>query len=415
VSDLPDGWVWVKTAELFTFVTSGSRGWAKYYSDDGALFIRIGNLQRNSIAPDLSDIRHVAPPSGSEGSRTQVRENDILISITADIGRVAVMSDVREMCYINQHIALARPIAEIDARYLAWHLSSATVQHHWMNRQRGATKLGLGLDDIKSVDVPLPPKAVQKGIVAVIEEQFSRLDAGTSALERVEKNIERLRSSILKAATNGTLADCNPAHWTTGRLADIATIASGQTPRGLELLDHGPVPFYKVGDMNFSAGKYMAQSRGYLDQATAKQFGLHIRPAGTVIFPKRGGAIATNKKRILQAPAAYDLNTMGLIPGLEISSEFLYLWISAINLSQLADGSNVPQINNGDLVDLQISIPSRIEQDQVVAAASEALSRVDMLSQAVDLAKARSRYLRASVLTTAMSGNLALRNEEIAV
>ena len=54
----------------------------------------------------------------------------------------------------------------------------------------------------------------------------------------------------------------------------------------------------------------MAASRGYMDLPTARQFGLHIRPAGTVIFPKRGGAIATNKKRILREPAAYDLNTM---------------------------------------------------------------------------------------------------------
>lgn len=42
--ELPNEWKWIRAGELYIFVTSGSRGWARYYSDTGALFIRITNL-----------------------------------------------------------------------------------------------------------------------------------------------------------------------------------------------------------------------------------------------------------------------------------------------------------------------------------------------------------------------------------
>ncbi len=55
------------------YVTSGSRGWAKYYSEVGPLFIRIANVRRGQLALALDDIQRVAPPAGAEGLRTRVR------------------------------------------------------------------------------------------------------------------------------------------------------------------------------------------------------------------------------------------------------------------------------------------------------------------------------------------------------
>ncbi|KFM18350.1 Type-1 restriction enzyme StySJI specificity protein [Marine Group I thaumarchaeote SCGC AAA799-P11] len=81
---IPSEWTFVLSNDLFTFVTSGSRGWAKYYSDDGSLFLRVTNLNHNSISLDLKKIKRVKLSSKTEGIRTLVRENDIIVSITAD-------------------------------------------------------------------------------------------------------------------------------------------------------------------------------------------------------------------------------------------------------------------------------------------------------------------------------------------
>jgi type I restriction enzyme S subunit len=74
-------WKALQVRRLVSFVTSGSRGWAAYYSEDGALFLQSGNLGR-SMSLNLGSVQHVRPPPGAEGERTQVRVNDVLVCIT---------------------------------------------------------------------------------------------------------------------------------------------------------------------------------------------------------------------------------------------------------------------------------------------------------------------------------------------
>ena len=71
-------------------VTSGSRGWADYYSDVGPLFLRIGNISVSSVDLKLTDVQRVQPPEGAEGYRTRVETGDVLVSITALLGAVGV-------------------------------------------------------------------------------------------------------------------------------------------------------------------------------------------------------------------------------------------------------------------------------------------------------------------------------------
>jgi type I restriction enzyme S subunit len=193
---------------LFTFVTSGSRGWAKHYTAEGPLFLRVGNLDHAGIALDLREVQHVAVPSSPEADRTRVRANDVLVSVTADVGMVAVVPETLGEAYINQHIALARPIKDLCVPYLAWYLASEHGgQRQFRSLQRGATKQGLGLDDIRSVNVPLAPLAEQRRIVAKIEELLSDLDAGVAALGRIRANLKRYRAAVLKAAVEGRLTE----------------------------------------------------------------------------------------------------------------------------------------------------------------------------------------------------------------
>ena len=64
---LPSGWSWVRLGNLSYLVTSGSRDWAKFYSNDGAIFLRMGNLSRGSYRLRLDNIQRVQPPRDGEG------------------------------------------------------------------------------------------------------------------------------------------------------------------------------------------------------------------------------------------------------------------------------------------------------------------------------------------------------------
>jgi type I restriction enzyme S subunit len=204
--DLPSTWSWLLSACAFNYVTSGSRGWARYYSEEGPLFIRVGNLNHESIELDLRSTQRVSPPKSAEGRRTRVCKGDILVSITADVGMVALVGkDVGE-AYINQHVALARPSGNVDSRYLAYFLSAGTGgQRQFLDLQRGATKVGLGLDDIRAIWVARPPLAEQHEIVRRVEALFKVADAMEKRVEAATRRADKLTQAILAKAFRGEL------------------------------------------------------------------------------------------------------------------------------------------------------------------------------------------------------------------
>ena len=121
LGEVPDHWDLILLKRDLNFLTSGSRGWAEHYSDEGSLFIRIGNLTRESTLLDLSDIQRVIVPSGSEGERSRLRGGDLLFSITAYLGSVAVVPDDLEPAYVSQHVALAR-LRRRRLQPTGWHM-----------------------------------------------------------------------------------------------------------------------------------------------------------------------------------------------------------------------------------------------------------------------------------------------------
>jgi len=206
----PEGWAWATSDTLFSFVTSGSRGWAEYYSTEGPLFLRMGNLDHDSISLDLADVQRVNAPSRAEGRRTRVRPGDILISITADVGMIALIPVHLDEAYINQHIALARPVDSAQAPYVAWFLASERGQQQLRKLQRGATKVGLGLNDIRAVLIPVPPASEQQRIVAELERRLSVIAELEIANSHGLRRAERLRQSLLKRAFEGKLVPQDP-------------------------------------------------------------------------------------------------------------------------------------------------------------------------------------------------------------
>ncbi|MCB9638686.1 MAG: restriction endonuclease subunit S [Myxococcales bacterium] len=208
--DLPEGWCWASLGQISLFVTSGSRGWAQFYSKQGAIFLRIGNLTRESISLDLGEIQRVSLATNVEGTRSLVKKNDLLISITADIGSVAVVKDLDEEAYINQHIALLRPSVLLSPFFIGWFLKSELGNELLLRNCRGATKQGLGLNDIRETPIALPPLVEQSSISEAIENIASQQENSKHVISANIARCQRLRQSILKWAFEGRLVDQDP-------------------------------------------------------------------------------------------------------------------------------------------------------------------------------------------------------------
>ena len=212
LSELPEGWEWDRAGWLFESVTSGSRGWAKYYSDKGAVFIRITNLNFDSLKLDLSKdkTQHVDPPNNAEGLRTRVQEGNFLFSITGYLGMFAIAPKIDE-AYVNQHIALARPLSGFSKEYFGYYVTAKTGGLHHLNRlTKGAVKAGLGLDDIQNFPFPMCSQEEQKKIVSEIESRLSVAEKLEQDIEDGLKQAEALRQSLLKKAFEGRLVPQDP-------------------------------------------------------------------------------------------------------------------------------------------------------------------------------------------------------------
>ena len=191
--------------EVSSVVTSGSRGWAQYYSDHGAKFVRIGNLTRDRIRIDLSDIQYVDLPDCTEGKRTQLHPNDVLVSITADLGSIGLVPDDIGEAYVNQHIAMVRFLNPVQGEFMAWYLRSDCGQKDLLKNKRGGGKLGLGLDDIRDSRVPVVSDAEAIRIIGNIEARLSVCDSIEKTVDTALQQAEAMRQSILKQAFEGKI------------------------------------------------------------------------------------------------------------------------------------------------------------------------------------------------------------------
>jgi type I restriction enzyme S subunit len=198
---LPSGWSWTRLGHLSRVITSGSRDWAEFYSSDGAIFVRMGNLSRDSYQLRLDHVQRVKPPTDSEGARTKLEEGDILISITGEVGLLGLIPAGFGEAYINQHTCLVRPMELLRGRYLPEVFRSTFAQNQFDEPQRGL-KNSFRLTDVTHFTVPLPPLAEQYRIVAKLDELMALCDRLEHHLRDAESESRRLLRAVLNQALN---------------------------------------------------------------------------------------------------------------------------------------------------------------------------------------------------------------------
>jgi type I restriction enzyme S subunit len=206
LGEVPEHWEIIEARREISFLTSGSRGWAEFYSETGPLFLRIGNLTRDSLDIDLSDIQRVDPPLGSEGARTAVEPGDVLFSITAYLGSVAVVPNHFEDAYVSQHVCLARLTqSRVLPMWLGYFVLSLPGKAYLEAESYGGTKIQLSLDDIKSFPLAVPPIREQQELISSVEAALIRLSQLAAESEKNIGLLQERRSALISAAVTGQI------------------------------------------------------------------------------------------------------------------------------------------------------------------------------------------------------------------
>lgn len=207
LGDIPQHWYALQVRRAASFVTSGSRGWANYYSDAGLIFLQSGNLGR-AMSLNLSYIQYVRPPGGAEGIRTRVQTNDVLVCITGALtGNVALVDqELAAPAFVSQHVALIRPKQDmIQPRFLAYVLHSEVGRRQFKTNEYGGTKQGLGLADVKNVFLLVPPLKEQQIICTHLDEEVEKFKISISHLEREIELLREYRTRLVADVVTGKL------------------------------------------------------------------------------------------------------------------------------------------------------------------------------------------------------------------
>ncbi|MBL8099817.1 MAG: restriction endonuclease subunit S [Anaerolineales bacterium] len=142
-----------------------TRGDTELYAEDGIKFLRILNIGENEIIlEDLNYIKEIV--HNGELKRSQLAENDVLMTITGRVGTSAVVSIDILPANINQHIVRMRIThQECLPEYLAIYLNSSIGKALSNRGVTGGTRIALDYEVIKKIQIPLPPQKVQEKII----------------------------------------------------------------------------------------------------------------------------------------------------------------------------------------------------------------------------------------------------------
>lgn len=190
----PNNYPVCQLSDFIVFLTSGSRGWAQYCANDGTeWFITIKNVKDCHIETD--NMQPINAPDNAEAKRTRVQEGDLLISITADLGRTGVVTkEIAEHgAYINQHLTCIRLKQDVlNPLYVAYFMESPAGKEQFESKNQSAVKAGLNFNSINSLRLMVPPLDDQNAFVDFIKQTDKSKAAVQKALDEAQMLFDSL-------------------------------------------------------------------------------------------------------------------------------------------------------------------------------------------------------------------------------
>ncbi len=194
-----------------------------------------------------------------------------------------------------------------------------------------------------------------------------------------------------------------PEGWCIVHPNQIGTFQGGQTPSVDEIVKTGNIPYFKVSDMNVSGNElYMNIVSNYLKSNCSYR----LFPKDSIIYPKNGGAVFTNKKRILTATSLIDLNSGAFIPSKSINNLYAYYLFSSIDFNHHYKGSAVPTVDHDSINELFWGLPPIAEQQRIVSAIQSIFSKIDTLEQNKSDLLTAIKQAKSKILDLAIHGKL---------
>ena len=263
--------------------------------------------------------------------------------------------------------------------------------------------------------VPQNPndEPASKLLERIAAEKRRRIKAGKIKKDKRDSTIVRRGASFYEIANtterciDDELPFDLPKGWEWITLTDIGFFTSGKTPASQLLEKSGIIPYFKVADMNTLGNEvYLHKTNSYLNNSTS----IKLFQKGSIVFPKNGGAVFTNKKRILLQDSLVDLNTGCFTSLFPMDEKFLYYLFSTIDFKKHYKGTALPTVDLDSVKCLIWGLPPLAEQRRIVDRLESLLPLVEAYGKAeAELSQLDARFpdmLKKSILQDAVQGKL---------
>ena len=357
------------------------------FSNDGYPMVRVADIKTGNL--DLSSTLKVNRHVFLNFIRNyKPQKNDIVLSRVGSYGVSSFVATEEEFC-IGQNTVVIK--SNINANYLYYALNAKTTWQQIENGSFGSGYKSLSLKNINELKIYVPDILEQQKIAKALSDT----DALISELEKLIEKKQAIKTATMQQLLTGKTRlpefalredgtpkgykDSElgqiPDDWYVRKLGELVEITSGESPSKFNFVNDG-IPYFKVEQLN--NGNFYAESTPY-----SVKLGKTIL-AGSLIFPKRGASILSNKIRILKVNACMDTNLMALTCSHELNPNYLLYSLSYGGLDKVADTTSIPQINNKHILPYKIFYPFIGEQIRISSILVDLENDIELSQQKVE-------------------------------
>lgn len=201
---VPEHWEIRKLSTITDKITNGYVGPTRgLFVDDGVRYLQSLHIKNNEIR--FNQPYFVQPEWSEQHSKSILREGDVLVVQTGDIGQSAVVT--KEFSGSNCHaLIVVSPVRKVlNGTYLSWVLNSPYGKHTLLSIQTGALHPHLNCGYVKDVWIPLPPVDEQRRIIEYLQAELASFQSLANEASAVAKILEERRSALISAAVTGKI------------------------------------------------------------------------------------------------------------------------------------------------------------------------------------------------------------------
>jgi type I restriction enzyme S subunit len=383
----------------------------------------------------ITEPRTISVNEAPSRARQILKGDDVLFStVRPYLRNIAHVEKSLDGQFASTGFSVIRPADGICGRYLFHLVNSNAFVATVLPFQRGSSYPAVLDEDVKAIEIPIPPTAEQERIVAALDALFARLDAADEGIEKAQALLKQHGQSVLFAAVTGRLtedwrdehgqsADRGrsyesgglvgelPPGWDALPLPKLGELARGKSkhrPRNDPALYGGPYPFLQTGKVRESRGRITSYDQTY-SEAGLKQS--RLWPKGTLCITIAANIAETG---ILEFDACFPDSVVGFISSGRLPSEYVQFYLATVrdHLERFAPATAQKNINLDTLDGVVVPAPPREETALIVARVSNLISELAELKEAAKLARTQPAMLRQSILASAFRGELVPQGPE---